>query len=98
MIENQKRPTAAPGRARRPEFPAYDAPDAAEPWSEDWREATLLRLEAWVEERERLIDELERRIDEGPANVVLHPSAFACVEPADPPSRRESAGNVIAKA
>jgi hypothetical protein len=34
------------------------------PWSDDWREATLRRLEAWIEERERLIEEFERRIEE----------------------------------
>ena len=32
------------------------------PEPEDWQETTLRRLEAWIEERERLIAELERRI------------------------------------
>jgi hypothetical protein len=38
-------------------------PEAAPPAPEDWQEATLRRLEAWVEERERLLAELERRIE-----------------------------------
>jgi hypothetical protein len=41
-----------------------DAPNEASPGKEDWQEATLMRLEAWIEERERLIDEIERRIAE----------------------------------
>lgn len=32
---------------------------------EDWREATLKRLEAWIEERERLIADFERRTGAG---------------------------------
>lgn len=39
-------------------------PEAAASWPDDWREATLARLEGWIEERERLIAELERRIEE----------------------------------
>ena len=38
-------------------------PEAARPEPEDWQEATLRRLEAWIEERERLLAELERRIE-----------------------------------
>jgi hypothetical protein len=37
--------------------------EAASPSPDDWREATLKRLEAWIEERERLIAEFERRIE-----------------------------------
>ncbi len=33
------------------------------PLPDDWREATLSRLEAWIEERESLIAEFERRIE-----------------------------------
>jgi len=98
MAENPKRPDAAPGREPQQEFPACEAPGRAEPWPDDWREATLLRLEAWVEERERLIDELERRIAEGSANVVLHPSAFSSAELETRAGQGEATGNVIAKA
>jgi hypothetical protein len=35
------------------------------PLPEDWTQTTLRRLEAWVAERERLIAEIERRIEEG---------------------------------
>ena len=38
-------------------------PEAAPQEPEDWQEATLRRLEAWIEERERLLAELERRIE-----------------------------------
>jgi hypothetical protein len=37
--------------------------EAALPEPEDWQEATLRRLEAWIEEREGLLAELERRIE-----------------------------------
>ena len=50
----------APAGKRKPEC----LPEAATSWPYDWREATLARLEAWIEERERLIAELERRIEE----------------------------------
>jgi hypothetical protein len=43
---------------------ACDAVDQASPPEQDWQEATLTRLEAWIEERERLIAEIERRIAE----------------------------------
>ncbi len=36
--------------------------EPAPPEPEDWRETTLRRLEAWIEEREKLIAEIERRI------------------------------------
>jgi hypothetical protein len=48
--------------------PERDPADEASPWEEDWREATLKRLDAWIEERERLIAEIERRIEKE-ANV-----------------------------
>ena len=38
-------------------------PEEPPPEPEDWQEATLRRLEAWIEERERLLAELERRIE-----------------------------------
>jgi len=38
-------------------------PDESSPLPEDWREATLRRLEEWVAERENLIAEIERRIE-----------------------------------
>jgi hypothetical protein len=44
--------------------PKCDPADDASPWEEDWREATLKRLEGWIEERERLIAEIEKRIEE----------------------------------
>ena len=34
------------------------------PEPEDWQETTLKRLEAWIEEREKLIEEIERRLEE----------------------------------
>jgi hypothetical protein len=52
---------SAPADEREPEC---DPADEASPWEEDWREATLKRLEGWIEERERLIAEIERRIEE----------------------------------
>ena len=36
--------------------------ETAMPEPEDWQETTLRRLEAWIEERERLIAEIERRV------------------------------------
>jgi hypothetical protein len=38
--------------------------EPAPPEPEDWQETTLRRLEAWIEEREKLIAEIERRIEE----------------------------------
>jgi hypothetical protein len=93
MAENPQRPDAAPEREPQPEFSACEAPDAAESWPDDWRETTLLRLEAWVEERERLIDELERRIDAGLANVVLHPSALSSEDFEIRAGQHEATGN-----
>lgn len=40
----------------------FDLPDLAPAEPEDWQETTLKRLEAWIEERERMIAEVERRI------------------------------------
>jgi hypothetical protein len=37
--------------------------DESPPLEEDWMEATLRQLEAWIAEREELIAELERRIE-----------------------------------
>ena len=54
---------SAPADEREPETEC-DPADEASPWEEDWREATLKRLEGWIEERERLIAEIERRIEE----------------------------------
>ncbi len=97
MAENAKPLMSAPGSEPQLASPASDAPGAAEPLPDDWREATLLRLEAWVEERERLIDDLERRIEERAATVALPPSAFSSAELADWPGHCEAAGNVVAK-
>ncbi len=44
--------------------PGCDPADEPSPWEADWQEATLRRLEAWIEERERLIADIERRIEE----------------------------------
>ena len=39
--------------------PARDAvPDSPR----DWRQMTLARLEAWIDEEERLIEQMERRV------------------------------------
>jgi hypothetical protein len=54
-----------PAGKEEPE-PDSGPPDAASPSPDDWREATLKRLEAWIEERERLIAEFEKRIGEEP--------------------------------
>ncbi|HZZ61025.1 MAG TPA: hypothetical protein VFE63_07610 [Roseiarcus sp.] len=43
--------------------PECGSPDESSPLPDDWREATLSRLEAWIAEREELIAELERRIE-----------------------------------
>ena len=66
--------TVDPGNRRKPMAealicsgepePECDPAGEASPREEDWREATLKRLEAWIEERERLIAEIERRIKE----------------------------------
>ncbi len=68
---------------------ALNRPDVAidhdpEPWRgadglppgapRDWRELTLARLEAWIEEEERLIDEIERRIVAAVEKLALVPS------------------------
>lgn len=37
--------------------------DGSSPLEDDWMEATLRRLEAWIAEREELIAEIERRIE-----------------------------------
>ena len=44
--------------------PECDAVIKTSPPEQDWQEATLTRLEAWIEERESLIAEIERRIAE----------------------------------
>jgi len=44
--------------------PECELPTAASPGGDHWRETTLRLLEAWIEERERLIAEIERRIQE----------------------------------
>jgi hypothetical protein len=44
--------------------PEGGPPDGSSPTPEDWTETTLRRLEAWVAERERLIAEIERRMEE----------------------------------
>ncbi|HKN27560.1 MAG TPA: hypothetical protein VJY34_06590 [Roseiarcus sp.] len=64
----EERKCSLPAEEREPE-PECDPADQASPWEEDWREATLKRLDAWIEERERLIAEIERRIEEEEANV-----------------------------
>ena len=43
--------------------------ETATPEPEDWQETTLRRLEAWIEERERMIAEVERRISQEVAVV-----------------------------
>ena len=56
----------------RPADPAADLADRQHPEGyceadelpPDWRERTLRRLEAWIEEEERLIAEIERRVSE----------------------------------
>ena len=63
MAEEQR--SSSPSGEREPES-GCGPPDALSPGSDDWREATLERLEAWIEERERLIEEFERRIREEP--------------------------------
>jgi hypothetical protein len=55
--------SSAPAETRETELEC-DPADEASPREEDWREATLRRLEGWIEERERLIAEIERRIEE----------------------------------
>lgn len=59
---------AAPEEEREP-VPDCEPADQESPWEEDWREATLKRLEGWIEEEERLIAEIERRV-ESDANVA----------------------------
>jgi len=44
--------------------PECELPKADSPGCGHWRETTLRRLEAWIEERERLIAEIERRIEQ----------------------------------
>ena len=66
--------------------PECDPPDGSSPLPEDWTETTLRRLEEWVAERERLIAEIERRIEKdepglslvGPGSATLrHPGESA---------------------
>ncbi len=73
--------------------PEDEAPDMASPWEEDWRETTLRRLEGWIEEREMLIAEFERRIREEEA--LLAP---ACPAPAWAEAAGETARNGAATA
>ncbi len=51
----------APDSEQEPEFGLLDP---AAPELEDWQETTLRRLEAWIEEREKIVAEIERRIEE----------------------------------
>jgi hypothetical protein len=44
--------------------PECELPTANSPGCGHWREKTLRRLEAWIEEREGLIAEIDRRIQE----------------------------------
>ena len=44
--------------------PESELPTAASLGGDHWRETTLRRLEAWIEEREGLIAEIERRIEQ----------------------------------
>jgi hypothetical protein len=48
-----------------PRTPALSEPP---PEPAGWREATLRRLEAWIEEREQLIVDIDRRISEALAD------------------------------
>jgi hypothetical protein len=64
-------------------FPEPDpAPDEASEWdpadaTHAWREATLARLDAWIEEEERMIAEIERWIEaaEAVTTAVGRPSS-----------------------
>src|SRR5208337_87808 len=65
---------------RRSVTEAADPP----PLPDDWREATLVQLDAWVEERERLLEEFDRRIEQfrgGAAQPSPHAAARRSPEP-----------------
>ena len=70
MAEDQSPTPPAPDRG--PGAPS--GPTDAPPLADDWREATLAQLDAWVEERERLIDAIDRRITRcAEAPLCRHP-------------------------
>ena len=64
---NESVPISLDAPDREPEEdsgpPEPSPPEPSPPEPEDWQEATLRCLEAWIEERERLLAELERRIE-----------------------------------
>jgi hypothetical protein len=71
MPEAPNRPDAALDRDPQPWLGADGGPPDT---PHDWREATLARLEAWIEEEERMIAEIERRIVAAVGNLPLFPS------------------------
>ncbi len=83
MPEAPNRPVSPSDLEPQPWSSADGDPPTTPP---DWREATLRRLEAWIDEEERLIAEIERRIAAALDSVALFPS-----RPAAAPSVEEEA-------
>ena len=79
--------------------PECELPTANSPGCGHWRERTLRRLEAWIEEREGLIAEIDRRIEEKVAAAQRDRSGAAIVEVRSwntfDPSRRAARNGAI---
>ena len=72
MLPNSSRPS--PPLAGERETSAREGDEL--PLSDEAREALLRRVEGWIEEEERLIAEIERRIAATGGNVTLFPQRF----------------------
>jgi hypothetical protein len=79
-IRNTREVSQMPEASNRPDVAIDHDP---EPWQgadglppdapRDWRELTLARLEGWIEEEERLIDKIERRIAAAVEKLAFSP-------------------------
>ncbi len=69
MLPSSNRPVSPLAFRSEPNAAEGDEP----PLSDDAREALLRRIEAWIEEEERLVAEIERRLAAAAGNVVTFP-------------------------
>ena len=69
MLPSSNRPVSPLAFRSEPNAAEGDEP----PRSDDAREALLRRIEAWIEEEERLVAEIERRLAAAAGNVVTFP-------------------------
>ena len=79
-----------PPNSTAPSFPLAREPEPvagegdALPLSDDAREALLGRIEDWIEEEERLIAEVERRVAAAVGNIALFPARHRAKDRAEP--------------